>query len=211
MAYRQDDARPLSEPMLSYCQGTCFNEILSEIQICSFKKMRLNMSSAKWRSFCPGWDQLMDGNPFIHPDEVAREWCKLSKDVYLVSAIGLFQYKQFEINVDAVDRWRDTIYTTVNTTTHRDIVVVLYQWTYIYMYKFTQISTEWNMNGEDPWHICLWWTCLKLDLSFQQILIGIDTQIIHSFTRRSGWCLFTYRYEQKRHWIMFLHRIMSCN
>ena len=34
-------------------QGTYLNEILLEIQISLFKKMRFNMS-AKWRPFCPG-------------------------------------------------------------------------------------------------------------------------------------------------------------
>ena len=34
-------------------QGTYFNEILFEIQIFSFKKMHLSMSSVKWRPFCP--------------------------------------------------------------------------------------------------------------------------------------------------------------
>ena len=41
-------------------QGTYFNEILFEIQVFSFKKMRLNMSSAKWRPFCPGGDELIN-------------------------------------------------------------------------------------------------------------------------------------------------------
>ena len=34
--------------------GTNFSEILILIQIFSFKKMRLKMSSAKWRPFCLG-------------------------------------------------------------------------------------------------------------------------------------------------------------
>ena len=41
-----NDGILLIEPL-----GTNFNEILSEIQIFSFKKMHLNMSSAKWRPF----------------------------------------------------------------------------------------------------------------------------------------------------------------
>ena len=43
-------------------QGIYFNDILFEIQICSFKKMRMNMSSAKRRPFCPGGDELKDHN-----------------------------------------------------------------------------------------------------------------------------------------------------
>ena len=37
--------------------GTNFNEISIEILIFSFKQMRLNESSAKWRPFCPGGDE----------------------------------------------------------------------------------------------------------------------------------------------------------
>ena len=40
-------------------QGTYFNEILFEIQKFSFKKMCLNMSSAKWWPFCAGGDELV--------------------------------------------------------------------------------------------------------------------------------------------------------
>ena len=45
----------LNEPL-----GTNFNEILIGIQIFSFKKMRLKMSSAKWRPFCLGLNVLID-------------------------------------------------------------------------------------------------------------------------------------------------------
>ena len=38
--------------------GTNFSEILSRIQIFSFKKMHLNMSSAKWRQFSLGLNVL---------------------------------------------------------------------------------------------------------------------------------------------------------
>ena len=38
--------------------GTNFSEILIEIQIFSFKKMRLKMSSVKWRPFCLGLNVL---------------------------------------------------------------------------------------------------------------------------------------------------------
>ena len=39
--------------------GTNFSEILIEIKTFSFKKMRLKMSSAKWRPFCLGLNVLM--------------------------------------------------------------------------------------------------------------------------------------------------------
>ena len=39
--------------------GTTFSEILIGIQIVSFKKMRLKMSSAKWRPFCLGLNVLI--------------------------------------------------------------------------------------------------------------------------------------------------------
>ena len=40
--------------------GTNFSEILTGIQIFSFKKMHLQMSSAKWRPFCLGLNVLSD-------------------------------------------------------------------------------------------------------------------------------------------------------
>ena len=40
--------------------GTDFSEILIEIQTFSFKKMRLKVSSAKWRPFCLGLNVLTD-------------------------------------------------------------------------------------------------------------------------------------------------------
>ena len=39
-------------------RGTNFNEILIEILTSSFKKMRLKMSSGKWRPFCLGLNVL---------------------------------------------------------------------------------------------------------------------------------------------------------
>ena len=58
MACHLAGAKPLSEPILEYCQigplGTNFSEILTEIQNFSFMKMHLKMSSAKWRPFYPG-------------------------------------------------------------------------------------------------------------------------------------------------------------
>ena len=41
--------------------GTNFSEILFEILTFSFKKMRLKVSPAKRRPFCPGLDVLMNG------------------------------------------------------------------------------------------------------------------------------------------------------
>ena len=44
---------------LIWLQVTYFNEISFEIQIFSFKKMHLKMSSAKCRPFCPRADELI--------------------------------------------------------------------------------------------------------------------------------------------------------
>ena len=40
--------------------GTNFSEILSEIHSFSFQKMHLKMSSAKWRLFCLGLNELTE-------------------------------------------------------------------------------------------------------------------------------------------------------
>ena len=47
-----------AEIQLIQTLGTNFSEILIGIQTFSFKKMHLKMSSAKWRSFCPGLNVL---------------------------------------------------------------------------------------------------------------------------------------------------------
>ena len=64
MACRLAGAKPLSEPMVNggilliRTLGINFREILSEIHTFSFKKMRLKMSSGKWRPFCLGLNVL---------------------------------------------------------------------------------------------------------------------------------------------------------
>ena len=49
--------------LLIWPLGTNFNEILIGIQTFSFKKMRLKMSSAKWRPFCHGLNMLIASCP----------------------------------------------------------------------------------------------------------------------------------------------------
>ena len=61
MACRLLRAEPLFEPMLDYCilePEKQTSEFLSEIHTFSFKKMHLQMSSAKWRQFCLGLNVL---------------------------------------------------------------------------------------------------------------------------------------------------------
>ena len=45
--------------LLSGPLGTNFSDILIRIQTFSFKKMHLNMASAKWRPFCLGLNVLI--------------------------------------------------------------------------------------------------------------------------------------------------------
>ena len=45
--------------------GTNFNEILIKIQNFSFTEMHLKLSSAKWRPFCPGGEELSSGPVYI--------------------------------------------------------------------------------------------------------------------------------------------------
>ena len=47
-----------------------FNEILFEIQIFSFKKMRLKMSSVKSLPFCPGGDELKSQDEGYHTFDI---------------------------------------------------------------------------------------------------------------------------------------------
>ena len=52
-----------AETFFSRTFGTNFNEILSEVHTSSFKKMHLEMSSAKWRPFCLREDELIYSPP----------------------------------------------------------------------------------------------------------------------------------------------------
>ena len=53
------DPKALSEAMLYYCQFKKFSQIVFKIQLFSFKKMHLKMSSAKWWPFCLSLKVLM--------------------------------------------------------------------------------------------------------------------------------------------------------
>ena len=63
MACRLGGAKPLSEPMMTYCPWDPKEHISMKFYLkfkyFHLKKMRLNMSSTKWRPFCPGGDELM--------------------------------------------------------------------------------------------------------------------------------------------------------
>ena len=69
MGCRLFNAKPLSKPMLGYCQldplEKNFSEIFIKMQNFSFTKMHLKISSAKWRPFCPGGDELMNHMPCL--------------------------------------------------------------------------------------------------------------------------------------------------
>ena len=63
MAWRLFGAKPLSKHyaglLLIGPLGTNFNEIFIKIQIFSFMKMHLKISSAKWRPFCLSINMLI--------------------------------------------------------------------------------------------------------------------------------------------------------
>ena len=72
MSCRLFGAKPLSEPMLDIIvDWTLRNKVqwnLNRNSYISFKKMHMKLSSAKWRPFCPGGDELIDitmGHPWI--------------------------------------------------------------------------------------------------------------------------------------------------
>ena len=62
MACRLFGAKPLSKPMLGYCElnslRTNFSEILIKIQNFSLRKIHLKISSVKWRPYCLGLNVL---------------------------------------------------------------------------------------------------------------------------------------------------------
>ena len=98
MACRLDGAKPLYESMLEYCYldplGANFSENLIEILTFSFTKMRLKVSSAKWRPFCLGLNVL---NLKICSNSSARAQIKIDLDcvkskIYSFKAGASFPY-----------------------------------------------------------------------------------------------------------------------
>ena len=66
MVCRLFGAKPLSKPMMGYCQLQPGEQILIKLQNFSLTKMHLKISSAKWQPLCPGGDELKrvsDGYP----------------------------------------------------------------------------------------------------------------------------------------------------
>ena len=75
--------------------GTNFNEMLIEILTFSFMKMRLKVSSAKWRPFCLGLNVLSFSTRMVkmtqtlHDSQFQYSSCILSRMSTLVLGIGL--------------------------------------------------------------------------------------------------------------------------
>ena len=69
MACRLFSAKPLSKPMLGYCQldpkeQTNWSETSIKMKKFSFTKMHMKISSTKQRPFCPGGDELIILGPY---------------------------------------------------------------------------------------------------------------------------------------------------
>ena len=81
--------------------GTNFNEILIEILTFSFKKMRLKVSSAKWRPFRLGLNVLRNQIPYYHGDITSREiW--FSEKLFRIIGLGEFCEIPNWLNTDMV-------------------------------------------------------------------------------------------------------------
>ena len=65
--------------------GTIFHEIWIKIQKLSFMKMHLNLSSAQWRPFCPGGDELskINGSSSSTMADCFKKWEKMQIYLYL--------------------------------------------------------------------------------------------------------------------------------
>ena len=74
--------------------GTNFSEILIGIQTFSFRKMRLKMSSAKWRPFCLGRNVLRKSSADTRS---SHHQSPTSMYIMNSSLDGFCMYKQYEI------------------------------------------------------------------------------------------------------------------
>ena len=138
--------------------GTNFSEILIEIQIFSYKKMNLKMSSAKWWSFCLSLNVLMNSVVIIiwkYTPYSARQWSRFAPLFTLALCIALPVYDilhlfyQFHVltfkSVICFLRWRKyiTMFSIIcfatslamNTSAFR--LNTLLQMTFLYLVPFT--------------------------------------------------------------------------
>ena len=76
--------------LLIWPLGTTFSEILIEIHIFSFKKMRLKMSSARRRPFCLGLNVLNTSSPVFKRPSPLLETIGVSR-VYIVGVFTWFK------------------------------------------------------------------------------------------------------------------------
>ena len=97
MACRRPGDKPLSEPcdagiLFIGPQGTHFSEILIEIHTFSLKKMRLKMSSAKWRPSCLGLNVYTgrDRVVIVHVDILAPKDARPSAGTGLTIKLKVF-------------------------------------------------------------------------------------------------------------------------
>ena len=71
MTCRLFGAKPLSKPVLGYCELNHWEQTLVsffiKIQNVSFTKMHMKISSAKWQPFCPGRNGLIGAMNIIAP------------------------------------------------------------------------------------------------------------------------------------------------
>ena len=96
MACRLFGAKPLSKPMLGYCQldpwGTNFSEILIKIQNFSFTKIHLKLSSVKWWPVCPGGEELISSGDGVVPVR-HQSITSTNDDLLSVGALVTNKYK----------------------------------------------------------------------------------------------------------------------
>ena len=104
--------------------GTNFSEISIVIQIFSFKKMHVNMSSAKWRPFCLGLNVLTHQSLLMpysiidlgqHCDYIESIWLRLHRCDCLVNWF-CYQLIPKPGNKTAIPPWPDPYLSTTKIT-----------------------------------------------------------------------------------------------
>ena len=101
---RRFSAKPLSKPMLCYCQLDHWEQNLSEILIkmqnVSFTKMHLKISSAKWWPFSP-WGRLVKSGTMCFPHDCRAFWDMCSTGLFF-SGKSLWDTPEHRQNTDCL-------------------------------------------------------------------------------------------------------------
>ena len=170
--------------------GTNFSEIWIGILSFSLKKMRSKMWSDKWRSFCPGWDELMGVsgsqlNLIASSTMANHTWLMIKEIKALYPSASLFMdithhyqlFHQYHLRHETDNnhvRWGSWFPTAHRQNMVQDPMMELLQFEFLLL-RWINLSINWGVGS----YLCLHRQCMykhnlliKLPVLFAWINVG---------------------------------------